>query len=149
MKLAWLTLAMGVALTMALNVGCEVSTGGDGDGGAGDGDGGAGNDGQPGATVVIEMQGPSLFTPREVTVARGQTVRWRNVDAVPHTATSDTGVFASDGGFPSGLALDDTWEWTVPDTLALGDYYYYCRFHATPGDGTGFGRGMVGSISVE
>lgn len=133
--------------------GCEPTStsAGSGDDNAGDtGNTGDTANGGSGETTVIEMVSGNRFEPREVTVAPGSTVRWISSHTMRHTATSDTGAFASDGDFPSGLAAGEQWEWTVPDTVEPGTVlYYHCRFHASPGGGSSFGIGMVGSLTVE
>jgi hypothetical protein len=67
----------------------------------------------------------------KVTVAAGEEVRWANTDAVPHTVTSDDGVFDT-GVFGPGVVQSLTIE-------EEGDYNFYCALHP----------GMVGSITVE
>ena len=67
-----------------------------------------------------------------------------------HTVDSDTGLFDSDDDFPGGLAPGDKWSWTVPSTAARGTvYFYHCDFHGAAGNGTSYGTGMVGSITVK
>lgn len=59
------------------------------------------------------------FTPAEVTVAPGGTVRWTLTGQAPHTVTSDT--------FDSGmLKAGDTYEQTFDD---VGTIDYRCDFH--------------------
>ena len=61
------------------------------------------------------------FSPRELTVAVGDTVTWTNSDAQAHTATADDGSFDTgdlDRGDAKGITLDEP-----------GTYSYYCRFH--------------------
>jgi plastocyanin len=62
-----------------------------------------------------------VFAPLELTVDRGDTVRWTNADFVPHTATSranrwDSGSINANGSWP--FVADST-----------GRYEYYCVFH--------------------
>jgi len=66
------------------------------------------------------------FDPRDVTIRVGESVRWTNLEIIPHTSTS---------GEPG--APDDLWE---SGTLSRGEsftqafdepgeFIYYCRFH--------------------
>ena len=52
---------------------------------------------RPVSSVEVEIRG-FAFEPAELTVNRGTTVRWRNVDGVAHTVTSD-GSHAFDSGW--------------------------------------------------
>jgi len=76
-------------------------------------------------------------------------VSWVNNDSVPHTVTSDTGVFDSDTDSPTGLGNGDTFEFRIPADAAPGTtYYYHCRFHGAAGNGSAYGTGMAGRIVV-
>ena len=44
----------------------------------------------PGTTVDVAIKG-NAFSPAQVTVAAGSTVRWTNRDQIEHTATSSSG----------------------------------------------------------
>lgn len=61
------------------------------------------------------------FMPSSMTITAGDTVRWTNQDAAPHTATSDNGVWDS-GTLTTGnsymRAFDDP-----------GDFPYHCTIH--------------------
>jgi plastocyanin len=71
------------------------------------------------------------FEPSTLTVRVGETVRWFNDDALPHT------VSASDGSWDSGnLAPGSSFEYSFD---AAGTYRYLCRYHP----------GMVGTIEVQ
>jgi 3',5'-cyclic-AMP phosphodiesterase len=61
------------------------------------------------------------FTPQEVTVKAGSTVRWTNKDDIPHTVTSDTKVFES-----SVLDTNQTFQFTF---AKAGRYPYFCKLH--------------------
>jgi plastocyanin len=62
------------------------------------------------------------FKPATLTVKRGDVVRWRNTDPVPHTATAK-------GRFDSGsIAAGATWQYTA---TAAGRIDYICAFHPT------------------
>jgi plastocyanin len=81
------------------------------------------------ADTSVRMAG-SRFEPSTLTVAVGETVRWFNDDALPHT------VSATDGSWDSGnLAPGQAFERRF-DTA--GSYPYLCRYHP----------GMTGTIEV-
>ena len=44
------------------------------------------------------------FAPPSVTIAPGEAITWQNLDAVTHTATSDTGAFADTGPIATGAS---------------------------------------------
>jgi plastocyanin len=71
------------------------------------------------------------FEPAVVHVAVGDTVRWTNLDLVPHTATSQAGVFDS-----GNLPPDSLWAVVVAQA---GVFDYSCLYHT----------GMKGSIVVD
>ena len=85
--------------------------------------------------VVISIAGVS-FGQKEVTVPVGTTVKWVHSAPVPHTVTSDDGLFDS-GTLTNGGSFSYTFD--QPGTFA-----YYCRFHGGPG-----GAGMSATIIVE
>ncbi|HEV2038009.1 MAG TPA: cupredoxin family copper-binding protein [Candidatus Eremiobacteraceae bacterium] len=70
------------------------------------------------ARVTIENY---AFKSPSITVARGSTVQWKNLDGDPHTVTAVNGSFDS-----KGLAHGDTFtfRFTKP-----GKYAYYCKVH--------------------
>lgn len=83
----------------------------------------------PAGTSVT--MGGSRFTPSALTIESGETVRWFNDDASPHT------VSAGDGGWDSGnLVPGQAFERRFADP---GSYAYLCRYHP----------GMIGTIEVE
>jgi plastocyanin len=71
----------------------------------------------PAAVEIVD----SNYTPAELTVAAGTTVRWVNRDEETHTVTSTTELFKS-----AGLNLGDeyTHTFTTP-----GVYPYSCALH--------------------
>lgn len=78
----------------------------------------------------VTMAG-SRFAPSTLTIASGDTVRWFNDDALPHT------VSAGDGAWDSGnLAPGQAFERRFDEP---GSYAYLCRYHP----------GMVGTIAVQ
>jgi plastocyanin len=95
---------------------------------------GPGNPGSPGVTNVT-IQNFS-FTPANVSIKVGGTVRWTNAGPAPHTTTSDQSVWASaqlnppvsggggyggGGGMPGG-AYSLTFH-------TAGTYNYHCSIH--------------------
>lgn len=81
-------------------------------------------------THVVEIR-DFEFVPANVNVKVGDTIKWVNVDAVPHTAT------AADQSWDSGL-LTNSAEWEVVVTKDLAGNYI-CTYHPV----------MTGTISVE
>jgi plastocyanin len=63
------------------------------------------------------------FSPQEITVAPGTTVRWINRDQTPHTVTSldNSKVLNS-----KAMDTDDKFEFTF---TSEGDYTYHCTVH--------------------
>jgi plastocyanin len=61
------------------------------------------------------------FTPRDLTIAVGQSVTWVNRDDVPHTVVSTGRAFAS-----GALDTDQTYAHAF---TAPGTYAYYCGVH--------------------
>lgn len=70
-------------------------------------------------THVVTIEGMA-FTPSSLTVRRGDTVVWRNKDAVPHTASA-SGRFDS-GKIPAGKS----WRHAMKKA---GSYDYVCTYH--------------------
>lgn len=82
------------------------------------------------------------YTPREVTVKAGQTIKFENVGANPHDivlaeADSITGFGIDLESFKKG----STYEAAINQP---GEYVYYCSIH-----GTQKGSGMAGTIVVD
>jgi plastocyanin len=75
-------------------------------------------------THVVEISGFG-FRPETLTVAAGDTVRWVNHDAVPHSATAGPD---SARVFDSGsIAAGGEWRMVARE----GRQDYYCVFHPT------------------
>jgi len=103
----------------------------------------------------VGMTGNS-FVPRDIEVAVGDTVRWRNTSARAHTVTAyesslpDSAAFFASGGFESEAAAVEAWsnrdgalesEGTYEHTFEVpGTYQYYCIPHEA--------AGMVGTVEV-
>jgi plastocyanin len=71
-------------------------------------------------TYDVDIAG-FAFDPDTLTIVVGDTVRWTNSDAAPHTATSNTGVFDS-----GTLATGDQFSYTFDQ---VGSYPYFCSIH--------------------
>ena len=76
------------------------------------------------------------FTPKNITVEIGDTVRWKNVEG-------NHNVVADDGSFTSGSASTSSWVYDHVFTSA-GENPYYCVNHGSAG-----GNGMAGNVTVE
>jgi plastocyanin len=84
-------------------------------------------------TVTIQSNsGSNSYAPNPVTMRVGQTIAWRNADAITHTATQDS------SGFNTGsIAGGATSAATMMSTA--GTFPYHCAIHP----------GMVGTITVQ
>jgi len=105
------------------------------------------------ATVAVMANELDAFSPQEIEVDQGTVVTWTNVDSDDHTVIVDpldpvAGGPNSDTALGHNIAPDGTYSWTVPDVPVGTKFYYHCRLHGTPGDGTNYGTGMVGLITV-
>jgi plastocyanin len=99
------------------------------------GGGGGGGGAKAEQAVALKLL---AFAPKDLTVASGTTVTWRNDEAIGHTVTSGavTGVDATtglrSGQTPDGLfdkplaAKGDTFSHTFDQP---GTYSYYCAIH--------------------
>lgn len=76
-------------------------------------------------------QGAQAFGPNPMMVPVGATVTWMNNDSVPHTATSDTGLF--DTGL---LSPGQSGSWKATQA---GSFVYHCTVHP----------GMKGTLQVK
>jgi plastocyanin len=75
---------------------------------------------KPAITVQIEN---FTFKPKELQIAVGDIVTWKNTDDVPHTATSKDEAQTFDSG---PLDTDETYSFTFTKP---GKYAYYCKVH--------------------
>jgi len=105
--------------------------------------------------VDIDMTAiPHHFDPQTVNVDPGTAITWHNIDAVPHTVTTDPlnaapGGPDSDSVFATGVPSGGIYSFTVPNDAAHGTkWFYHCRFHGLAGDGASLGTGMTGEIIV-
>jgi plastocyanin len=71
-------------------------------------------------TVSVKIE-DFIFDPGTITVSAGTTVVWTNLDSVPHTVTSTSGIFDS-GVMDEG----EIFSYTFRDP---GTYDYYCLLH--------------------
>ena len=75
----------------------------------------------PAAQAEVKIDNFS-FSPAELTVAAGTTVKWTNRDDIPHTVVSDDkSTFKS-----KALDTDDTFSFTFTKP---GTYGYFCSIH--------------------
>lgn len=73
-----------------------------------------------GAVTIRDM----MFTPSQITVAKGGTVTWTNDDSVTHTVVDD---LSNVGGPSSGdIAPGQTYSFTFNKT---GSFQYHCSIH--------------------
>jgi len=72
---------------------------------------------------IVQKNGQNAFDPATLTVKVGTQVVWTNDTNVPHTVTSDTGVFDTPADY---LQPHQTFKviFTKP-----GTYMYYCNIH--------------------
>lgn len=97
---------------------------------------------------MVEITNQARFEPGGLTIPVGATVVWRNMDARPHTVTTDPDVLPDPSrvSLPDGAEAWDSGEistgerWTHTFEVP-GTYLYACRYHQT--------SGMVGTITVE
>ena len=82
------------------------------------------------ATNVITIDN-FTFTPPELTVAVGTTVKWVNHDDIPHTVANKDKAFRS-----QALDTDDSYSFTF---TSAGTFDYFCGLHPH----------MVGKITVQ
>jgi plastocyanin len=80
----------------------------------------AGGETNASAVVAIKIDNFS-FSPANVTVPVGTTVRWTNGDDIPHTVVSDDKTFKS-----KVLDTDDMFAYTFTKP---GTYNYFCSIH--------------------
>jgi len=80
-------------------------------------------------TIDVAMKGFS-FSPPDMEVPAGTTVRWTNQDSAPHTATADDKSFDT-GSIQTGKSASHTFD-------KPGTYTYHCAIH----------QGMKGKIVV-
>lgn len=81
------------------------------------------NSNQASATGTIDIKN-MMFTPSQITVAKGGTVTWTNNDTTTHTVIDDLN---NVGGPASGdIAPGSSYSFTFNKT---GSFQYHCRIH--------------------
>lgn len=83
---------------------------------------------QQGGGPLVTMRN-IMFLPANVTVKKGQTVRWLNNDAVAHTVTATSGAEFDSGNLAPGKG------YRYKPTKA-GKISYYCTIHGKQQSGT-------------
>jgi plastocyanin len=81
-------------------------------------------------TESVEIQN-MMFSPKTLTIKKGNSVTWTNSDTISHTVTSDTGAFES-GTMTNGKTFSFTFN-------EAGTFTYHCNFHPN----------MTGTIVVQ
>ena len=71
----------------------------------------------------------NLFTPNNLSVKLGTTVKWTNKGAITHTATSNDGVTFNTGNVSPGQSSSYT-------TTTAGTFQYQCTIHGAAMSGT-------------
>lgn len=105
------------------------------------------------STTNVAMTSQDLFVPEAITVIPGQVLQWTNADTVVHTVIADPQTTAggpdSDILYPDGIPAGGAYMWVVPSTAISGTtWFYHCRLHGTPGNGSSVGSGMAGVITI-
>ncbi len=110
--------------------------------------GGAGSDSLIPLNVFLTTE--HAFAPKETFAVPNQSVTFKNSDFDVHSVTADSeGGPSSDHDYPEGMMPNDLYTFLVPSDAAPGtQYFFHCRFHGAAGDGTHYGTGMVGVITV-
>jgi plastocyanin len=142
----WLALILACVALGVVIAGCggdDDDSGGD-DGGAstqepagGGESGGATADESGGGATTVTMKNIQ-FQPSQITVKAGDTITFRNDEAVPHDVKKDKGPGPDfESGPQGGMNEGDTYKLTLKKP---GTYDYICRVHAP---------GMSGTITVK
>ena len=108
---------------------------------------GAGNAIAKGKTVDVTMGNDVKFTPVDVKISVGDTVRWINNGVLVHTVTFDPkqAIKAASVVLPVGVAPFGSADLNEEDTyshtfMAKGTYKYVCKYHEE--------MGMIGTVIV-
>lgn len=75
----------------------------------------------PATNVTSVMIHNFSFLPQSISVPKGTTITWTNMDSAPHTVTSDNNAFAS-----GTLKTNDTFKFTFNTP---GTFTYHCAIH--------------------
>ena len=95
--------------------------------------------GPPGSipAAIVGIAGEESYSPNPIEIQAGQTITWRNDDAISHTVTSGSSDDSDNGSlFDSGAVLSKQGYSLTFDEP--GDYEYFCIYHPT----------MVGEVHV-
>ncbi len=106
----------------------------------------------PVTAVTVKMTSQLRFEPEEVTIQRGETIRWVNASPIPHTTTGDPEKNPVKETRPELARLPpgaEPWESGLLNEgqsfshtfTATGEYQYFCIPHVL--------SGMLGTITVE
>jgi plastocyanin len=142
----WIALILACVALGVVVAGCggdDDDSGGDDGGGSssepaggGEGGGATAEEGGGGGTTVTMKN--IQFQPNEVTIKAGDTITFRNDEAVPHDVKKDKGPGPDfESGPQGGMNEGDTYKLTLKKP---GTYDYICRVHAP---------GMAGTITVK
>lgn len=82
------------------------------------------------ATNEVEIEDFN-FTPKNITVKKGTTVKWTNKDSAAHTVTSDSGNKLDSENLEKGESYEVTFD-------EVGSFAYHCALHAS----------MTGKVTV-
>ena len=85
----------------------------------------------PPGLEVVNLTGSS-FSPADITIDVGETIRWVNNSGIAHTVTPDGHSEWTNTNLDTGSTFEHTFD-------AAGAYPYLCQFHA----------GMVGTVTVQ
>ena len=77
-------------------------------------------------TIEVDIKS-FAFDPKTIAITKGDTVVWTNIDAAPHTVSSDVGSAKDELDSPT-LAKGDTYSHTFNE---LGTYAYHCSIHVS------------------
>lgn len=121
------TLWAGCLLVGVAAAGCATGAGG----------GGGGNPPPDEGVTEVSIQNIA-FSPKEVTIRRGETVRWTNLEGnpIPHTVTSgnpgeeDVGALFDQELNPDSQPFSRTFN-------EVGEFTYFCRIHSDDPDMVG------------
>ncbi len=76
-----------------------------------------------GNSASVSIKG-FAFNPSELTVKKGTTVTWTNMDSAPHTVTSDSGNELSSQVLNTGNSYSHTFD-------TVGTFEYHCSIHTS------------------
>jgi len=102
------------------------NNGGNANGGTSNtGNSGGDSGGNPGTTETKDVQIKSFaFNPLTITVSKGSTIRWTNMDSVLHTIVSDSGNEISSNSLSNSGTYSHTFN-------SAGTYSYHCGIHSS------------------